>query len=108
MLHLLVECGCRFSNDLEHGLSARELTVSVKRNEAYASRVASRLLQCIQCKIQRQHVHTGFSENPKLTSFRMLRDKLANHSFFHPAGARYSSHLVSRRRGTDMRIETAP
>ena len=62
----------------------------------------------VQRKIQRQHVHPGFSENPKLTSFRMLRDKLANHGFFHPPGTRYASHLVCRRRGTDMRIEAAP
>ena len=78
--------------------------MSVKENETYTSRAASRLLQGIQCKIQRQHVHPGFSENPKLTSFRMLGDELANHGFFHPPGTRYSSHLVCRRRGTDVRV----
>lgn len=62
----------------------------------------------VQRKIQRQYIDPGFSENPKLTSFRMLRDQLANHTFFHPPGTRDSSHLVCRRRGTDMRVETAP
>ena len=56
--------------------------------------------------MQGQDIHPGLSKHPKLTAFGMLRDKLANRIFFHSTDSRDSSHLLCRRRRTDMRIKT--
>lgn len=59
----------------------------------------------VQCKIQCQHVHPGFSKNPKLTFFRMLYHKPPNDCIIKSPRSGNPADLVLGRSRTDMRVQ---
>ena len=83
----------------QHGERAGQIVIVKDRilDEGRDPAVETSLLQGVQGKVQRQHVHPLLSENAKLASFGVLSDKLLHDGFIYSAGARHSLHLIFRR-----------